>query len=616
MSDTASNPRGLAPSFTPAATPPADRRPRLWPGVVIVALYWAVLKGPGWVMSNGWLELKPDILFMVMGFGSMILALLFALWWLFFSRARWTERLFGLLACAVIGVVAHRWFHPKLQGRDPMEVIFTLSFHVLPVVTTGWVLWLLVARSMRRPVRMAGLVGALLLTWGYFTTVRLDGVTGDFNPEFTFRWQPTAEDRLLAERGATRPAADVAPARPLELQPGDWPGFRGPNRDGRRPGVRIATDWKQNPPKPVWRRRVGPGWSSFAVIGNRLFTQEQRGGDELVVCYDADTGAEVWAHKDPTRFDETMGGPGPRATPTFHEGRIYAQGANGELNCLDAASGKKLWSRNVATDSGAKVPMWGFSASPLVVQGIVTVYAGGPDDKGVLAYHAASGELAWAAGHVTNSYCSLQPATIDGVEQLVVSARAGLTAFEPRTGKVLWQYEWPVEEMYNRVTQPALVGASDVLIGTGFGQGTRRVRVGRDGAAWKAEEVWATTAIAPYYNDLVIHKEHIYGFHNNPFFVCVSLADGKLKWKERGYDSGQVLLLPDQDLLLIQAEKGDVALVEAKPDRRTELGRFPALKGKTWNHPVVAHGKLFVRNGEEMACYQLTEDGGTVAAGK
>jgi len=372
--------------------------------------------------------------------------------------------------------------------------------------------------------------------------------------------------------------------------------------------VRIATDWQKNPPKELWRHPVGPGWSSFAVIGNRAYTQEQRGADEVVVCYDAGTGAEIWVHRDATRFDEAMGGAGPRATPTFHNGRIYAQGANGELNCLDAVGGKKLWSHNVATDSKAKVPQWAYSASPLVVQGIVTVFGGGPEGKGVLGYDADSGNLAWAAGEVTNSYCSMQPATIDGVEQLVISSKEGLTSFEPRTGKSLWRYEWPVDEMYNRVTQPAVISASDVLIGSGFGLGTRRGHVAREGDDWKAAEVWATNAIAPYYNDFVVHKDHIYGFHNNPFFVCVRLADGKLKWKERGYDSGQVLLLPDQDLLLIQAEKGDVAIVEANPDRRKELGRIPALTAKTWNHPVIAHGKLFVRNGVEAACFQLTEE--------
>jgi outer membrane protein assembly factor BamB len=600
-------------SMSPSAmTPPAERRPRVWPGILIVALYWGLLKGPGWITASGWAEIPPDKLFMAMFFGAMILPALFAVWWLLFSRVPWSERLFGLLACAAVGAVAFRFFHPKLQGTRPDEAMFGIVFHVLPVVTAGWVLWLLVARLVSRQVRMTGLLFVLVLTWGYFTTVRLDGVTGSFDPEWTFRWLPTPEERFMAAR-TSNVVVEGAPMR-LESQPGDWPGFRGPNRDGKLPGVRIATDWKQNPPKELWRHAVGPGWSSFAVIGSQAYTQEQHGGEEVVVCYSTDTGALMWMHKDATRFDEAMGGAGPRATPTFHEGRIYAQGANGELNCLDAASGKKLWSRNVVKDSGATVPIWGFSASPLVVQGIVTVFAGGPNGKGVLGYHADSGELAWGAGEVTNSYCSLQPATIDGVEQIIISAKEGLIAFEPRTGKILWNFEWPVEEMYNRVTQPALVNGSDVLIGTGFGRGLRRARVSRQGDAWKAEETLATTAIAPYYNDLVVHKDHVYGFHNNPFFVCVSLADGKQKWKERGYDSGQVLLLPDQDLLVIQAEKGDVALVQAKPDRRTELGRIKALKDKTWNHPVIAHGKLFVRNGVEAACYQLMVDSG--AAGK
>jgi outer membrane protein assembly factor BamB len=604
MSDAAS-PHTATP-LPPAYAPPAERRPRLWPGVVLVALYWAVLKLPGFI------DAEPMTQFMIVFFGSMAVPALFALWWLFFSRVRWADRFLGLLACALVGGASFFLSHPSFQKTG----MFGPLFYVLPVVTTGWVLWLFVARSLSRQVRVAGLVVVFLLTWGYFTTVRFEGTTGAFDAQFSYRWNPSAEDRFLAERSSARPAAAaVAAAKPLELSPGDWPGFRGPARDGRRTGVRIATDWKQNPPKQLWRHRVGPGWSSFAVVGTRLYTQEQRGGDEVVVCYDAGTGSELWTHTDATRFDEAMGGAGPRATPTFHEGRIYALGANGRLNCLDAVTGQKIWSRDIAADSGATVPMWGFSSSPLVVQGVVTVFAGGPSGKGVLGYRADSGEQAWAAGDVKDSYCSLHPARLDGAEQLLVVTGVGLTAFEPVGGKVLWQYDWSVRDDFVRVTQPALVGDADVLIGTGFGIGTRRLHVTRDGSAWKADQVWESKAIAPYYNDLVIHKDHIYGFHNQ-FFTCVSLADGKAKWKERGYDSGQVLLLPDQDLLLIQAEKGDVALVEAKPNGRKELARFHALDGKTWNHPVVAHGKLFVRNGEEAACYQLAEEGGEPVASR
>src|SRR5262249_15031365 len=252
---------------------------------------------------------------------------------------------------------------------------------------------------------------------------------------------------------------------------------------------------------------------------------------------------ELWVHRDAARFSEAVAGPGPRATPTFHEGKLYAQGAAGRLNCLDAATGRVLWSRDVIADSGAKLPQWGFAASPPVVLGVVTGFAGAPGGKSVLGYNAASGELAWSAGEGQFSYCSTQLARLGGVEQLLLTTETGLTAFDPAGGKVLWTHDWPLEGMA-RIVQPAVLGDSDVLIGTGMGVGTRRVSVGREGDGWATREVWTSRAIKPYYNDLVVHRGHLYGFDNN-FFTCVSLEDGKGKWKERGYGNGQVLLLAD-----------------------------------------------------------------------
>jgi outer membrane protein assembly factor BamB len=197
-------------------------------------------------------------------------------------------------------------------------------------------------------------------------------------------------------------------------------------------------------------------------------------------------------------------------------------------------------------------------------------------------------------------------AKIEDVEQLVLSSDAGLTSYEPASGKVLWKYDWYIEGMH-RVTQPALVGSSDMLIGTGFGNGTRRVHVAKGKEGWTTEDVWATKAIKPYFNDLVVHEGHMYGFDNN-LFVCVSAEDGKLKWRTRGYGNGQVLALPDQDLLLVLSETGEVAILEANSEKYTELGRIKAIEGKTWNHPVVVRGKLYVRNGEEAACFEIGEE--------
>jgi outer membrane protein assembly factor BamB len=573
--------------------PEAERRVRLWPGVIIVLLTWLVIVVPSLVMPGTIMQV------MLMMNGPLAGAALFVVWWLFFSRIRWRDRGLILAACLAVGGLAY-------LAYDPTVGIYGIIMRALPTVMTAWVAWLLVTPFLRWPVRRAGLLLAFVLAFGYFALFRMDGVDGSFTAAMSYRWTPTAEQTFLAERARNKPATDTPPAaQPTTLQPGDWPAFRGPERDGRLPGVRIATDWKQTPPRQVWRQRVGPGWSSFAVVGKRLFTQEQRDQDEVVVCYDADTGTELWVHTDKARFTESVAGPGPRATPTFHEGRLYTLGAAGRLNCLEPSTGAVLWTRDIVPDSDAEVPTWGYAASPLIVGGVVSIFAG----KNALAYNALTGDPAWSAAVGTHSYCSMHRAVLGGVEQVLIATDQGVTALEPAKGTTLWQHTWPVDGNMPRIVQPALVGDSDILIGTGFTGGTRRLHVSRQGSEWVVNEVWTTLAIKPYYNDLVVHKGHVYGF-DGVFFLCVSLEDGKAKWKARGYGNGQVLLLPDQDVLLILSEKGAAALVEATPEAHKEISRIQAIEGKTWNHPVVAHGKLYVRNGEEAACYQLTEQDG------
>jgi hypothetical protein len=201
---------------------------------------------------------------------------------------------------------------------------------------------------------------------------------------------------------------------------------------------------------------------------------------------------------------------------------------------------------------------------------------------------------------------------VGGGEAVVIATESGLTSFEPQTGKELRKHSWG-DANVPRVVQPSVISDSEILLGT-QDNGMRRLRITHEGDKRDTSEVWTTSAIKPYFSDFVVHKDHIYGFSNN-FFTCVNLADGKSKWKARGYGSGQVLLLPDQDLLLILSEKGEGALVQASPETHKELCRMPMIAGKTWNHPVLAHGKLFVRNDEEAACYQLNEENTTISGG-
>ena len=381
----------------------------------------------------------------------------------------------------------------------------------------------------------------------------------------------------------------------------DWPGFRGPERDDVVRGVRIKTDWAASPPIELWRRPIGPGWSSFAVRGNLIYTQEQRGEDEIVGCYRVDSGEPVWRHRDKARFWESNGGAGPRATPTLSNGRVYAFGATGILNVLDAGTGARVWSRDVAADAKQTLPMWGFSSSPLVIGDLVVVAASGK----LAAYDIGTGKPRWFGPDRPGSYSSPHRMTIDGVDQVLLLTAAGATSVAPSDGAVLWEHSWPEG---TTIVQPAMTADGDVLIntltGTG-GLGIRRLAVAHGSDGWTVTERWTSTGLKPYFNDFVVHKGNAYGFDGN-ILSCIDLQDGKRKWKGGRYGDGQLVLLPDQDLLLVVSEEGELALVKATPDQFTELARFKALDGKTWNHPVMVRDFLLIRNGEEMAAFRLS----------
>ena len=345
----------------------------------------------------------------------------------------------------------------------------------------------------------------------------------------------------------------------------------------------------------MWHRPVGPGWSSFAVRGDFFYTQEQRGDNEVVACYKASTGEPVWTHRDAARFFESNGGAGPRATPTLSNNRVYTFGATGILNALDANTGNVLWTRNVSSDSNTKVPFWGFSSSPLVIGDFVIVAASGQ----LVGYDAATGNRRWLGPQTDGSYSSPQLATIDGVQQVLLITASGTTSVTPNDGKQLWMDTWSG----NSIVQPGITPEGDVLI-TSQDNGTRRIAIAHDASGWSVHERWTSNGLKPYFNDFVVHKGYAYGFDGR-ILACIDLKNGERKWKGGRYGNGQLVLLPDQDLLLVLSEEGELVLVNATPDQFTERAKVEALQGKTWNHPVIVGDILLVRNGEEMAAYRL-----------
>ncbi len=505
-------------------------------------------------------------------------------------------------------------------------------FFVLAIPVLGLSLVAAAAATSRlsERARRASIAAAILAAAGGFAFVRTGGVTGEGDSDIRWRWSPTAEERLLSlvrdeppppppmaaakpaptaraaeekvdKSAAPAPAATTPTPDPVDRKPAEWPGFRGPHRDSTIRSVRIATDWTASPPAELWRRPIGPGWSSFAVSGDYIYTQEQRGEDEVVSCYRFSTGAPVWRHRDAARFYESNGGPGPRATPTIHEGRVYTHGATGIVNALDAATGARIWSRHSATDTGAANPGWGFAASPLVFGDMVIVAASGV----LVAYDIASGKPRWVGPEGGAGYSSPHLATLDGVPQVLLLRGRRTTSVNPADGKMLWEHAW---EPGASIVQPAVIGDRDVVINnsdTMGGQGMRRLAIARGSGGWTVEEKWTTRGLKPYYNDFVVHEGHAYGFDGS-ILSCIDLATGERKWKGGRYGHGQMLLLPDQDVLLVMSEEGELALVTAAPDKFTEIARFKAIEGKTWNHPVLVGDVLLVRNGQEMAAFRLS----------
>jgi outer membrane protein assembly factor BamB len=555
---------------------------RLWPGVVIVVLQLTAIYLPGLI--------APATFFMFYAMmGAFTLGtLLLVIWWLFFSRARWLDRIGGLLLL----VLAHG---TAFALADPSAQMGALMLGI-PLLCAAFVASLFFHRR-------AVTVAAVLVASAAWTLVRVDGVTGSFDTDYAWRHSATAEERFLASQESAAPAALAQPAAD---EAAAWPGFRGAARDSVVSGVRIDPAWSTRPPREIWRRHVGPGWSSFVLVGTRLCTQEQRDTREVVVCYDATDGHPVWMHEDSTRFAEPLGGAGPRATPAYHDGRLYTLGATGILNCLDAATGRRLWMRSIVEDAGAEIPDWGFASSPLIADGRVLVHAAGaPEGRAVVAYDLDTGEPGWFAAAPGLSYSSPHLTTIDGVRQVVMVTGNGVFAMKPETGEALWKHEWLLEGG-PRVLQPTMLAdGRGMLIGTSFGYGTRRIAVSvQPAGTWTVEETWTSRGLKPYYNDLVVHRGTAYGFDGS-ILAAIDVATGNRAWKGGRYGNGQLLLLPDQDLLLVLSERGELALVRASAERFEELARVQALEGKTWNHPIVADGVVYVRNAQEAAAYRL-----------
>lgn len=574
------------------ASVPASVRPSLrwWPAAAILALMAAMRFLPSLLEA-------PPFALMMLGFlgPGLVGGLLLLAWWCFASRATLAEKLTGIAGLLVIAGLSIGLLHYSMKG---MGIVIMMLPTGLAAFAVG-----LVVMSWSPRWRVAVALLAAAVGFGFWDFRQSEGVTGQFEAQLLWRWEPNAEQRYLNELAAREEAPQgSATLQPINLESAAWPSFRGENRRGTVAGVTLQTNWREQPPELIWKRKVGPGWSSFSVAGNRLYTQEQRGETEAVVCLDAETGDALWEHVYPSRFWESVSGAGPRATPTIGRDGVYAFGADGILMRLDASNGAVVWQRDVKEDAAREPPMWGYAASPLLVDTLVVVHAGGEDEKGLFAYQADDGGIAWSVPSGSHSYSSAQLTELCGRRGILMMTDAGLQFLDPATGATIWRYDLKTDNY--RALQPLVVDRS-IYIATSLQEGTHRVTVQCDEAGdWSLDGTWTSRDMKSEFNDFVHHDGCIYGFDGS-IFACIDAESGRRLWKRGRYGNGQVLLFSQSGQLLIATEKGGVVLLKATPEKHVELAEFQAIEGKTWNHPVVVGDRLYIRNAQEAACYRL-----------
>lgn len=488
--------------------------------------------------------------------------------------------------------VGYSWL--IMDEMNQNKVIWTISAQVIAFM--AGLVWLAFFSKFKagKAVSLAILSILALLV----AIVEIREVSGDLVPILAWRWSPKPH--------ATLPATSTSSVAMDELDRRDsqagFPQFLGPDRNGMIDGVSLARDWHNNPPRELWRQPIGAGWSGFAVAGALAVTQEQRGEEEMVSCYDLASGRLLWAHAHSYHFDTVLGGEGPRATPTISRGRVYAMGAGGMLHCLDLSTGGLIWQRDTAAEHAAALPEWGFCASPLAIGERVVVSPGGDNGRLLAAYHWETGKLLWTGGYGKLGYSSPQLRELDGIPQIIVFNIDSLAGHDPETGRELWRTPWPSNNSPT-AANPLLLPDGRLLVSSGYGVGCAlyKIQQSHEGG-FEAQRLYTSTRLKAKFAHFVSHDGSVYGLDDG-VLTCMDPDNGERRWKAGRYGHGQMLLV--EDLILLQSERGRLFLIEANPEELRELGGIDALHGKAWNTLALAGDKLLMRSHKEALCLAL-----------
>ena len=537
---------------------------------------------------------------------------------------QWRHKWFPVL----VFVAAAAWWLWRASYAQYHTVVH-VAVLLLSVVSIA--LWFLFYGGFSRRVRRT-IVGGLTLAVAAFFVAFRPVYNGDMG---VYRWRlrfASNADQKLEQLSSTGEAAD------WRTTPNDYPRFLGNGYWAEVKGVELETDWKAHPPQELWCHEIGAGWSAFAISGNYAVTQEQRGENELVTCYRLQTGDPIWTHSDATRFDPAdaiggLGDVGPRATPTIDGDRIYTQGGTGVVNCLDARTGRVVWSHDTPAEFGATVTVWGKSGSPLVVDDMILVSVGAPSggreasssgsaaeksaepkvyNSSLVAFDMKTGAVRWSAGSRQASYASPVVATLAGERQIIVVNESWVTAHRVSDGKILWEHPWSNETDSNAsCAQPVPLDGDRLFLSKGYGTGCSLLAIKEDATGtFSANPLWdppIKNAMKTKMCNVVVRDGFIYGL-DDVLLECIELETGAVKWKKRRHPEfghGQIMLIGNT--ILVLSETGELALVEANPQEYREPAHIQALDeaNVTWNNPAFAPPYLLVRNAREAACYRL-----------
>lgn len=488
----------------------------------------------------------------------------------------------------------------KLMPQFASSAQTVLGRMVFMLAIGALLLWLLITPQVawRRKGFVFGIVFVVIGVLAY--SIREIENTGNNNYVIHYRWEKTQDQRLAEFKKATQITGPAM--KDVDAHAPEFTNFLGSNRDGIADGPRLTTDLSAQPPEELWRRPVGGGYASCVLALGLAVTIEQRGEEEVVVAYDLVTGEDRWTRGYAGHFKESLGGNGPRATPTIAGSEVFALGASGLLVALDLASGTEKWKTNILADANAENITWGMCGAPLVTADRVIVNPGGTNGFGLVAYDRTTGAKVWNAGNKKAGYSSPILAKLHSVEQAVLFDADGIAGHDVADGTELWRFPF---QTFNGISvcQPISLPSNQVFVSAGYDLGAVLVQVRKDDSTWTADAVWKSKQMKCKMGSCIYHQGYIYGFDDG-IMACIDAADGKRKWKGGRYGHGQFLLR--NDVLVIQAETGELVLVAADPTKHRELAKRSVLsEGKTWNAPALTGNLLLLRNHFEAVLLKM-----------